>query len=97
MYLALQKILLQLKQTSRRLPTDEVEQRLVAAGTGETKGKELNGYIPGQFLPGTMTDFVKGEGSSVRPASGVVWDGFVTGTGALAPRETAGCGYITHS
>jgi len=34
-----------------------------------------------------MTDFIKGERASVRPASGVAWDGFITGTGALAPRE----------
>jgi hypothetical protein len=53
--------------------------------TGETGN--LDGYISGQFLPGTMTDFVKGEGSSARPASGVAWNGFITGTGALAPRE----------
>lgn len=61
---------------------------VVAAGSGETKGKELNGSISGQFLPGTMTDFVKGEGSSTRPASDAVWNGFVPGTAALAPRET---------
>ena len=60
----------------------------LAVGSGETKGKELNGFISGQFLPGIMTDFVKGGGTSVRPASGVVWDGFIKGTGALAPRET---------
>jgi hypothetical protein len=61
---------------------------VVAAGTGETKGKEMNGSIPGQFLPGTLTDFVRGEGSSTRPASDAVWNGFVIGTAALAPRET---------
>ena len=59
-----------------------------ATGTGGTTGKELNGSIPGQFLPGTMTDFVKGEVSSAGQASGVIWDGFVTGTAALSPRET---------
>jgi hypothetical protein len=53
--------------------------------TGETGN--LDGYISGQFLPGTMTDFIKGEGYSVSPASGVAWDGFLPGTGALAPRE----------
>jgi hypothetical protein len=53
--------------------------------TGETGN--LDGYISGQFLPGTMTDFIKGERASVRPASGVAWDGFLRGTGALAPRE----------
>jgi hypothetical protein len=59
-----------------------------ATGTGGTTGKVLNGSIPGQFLPGTMTDFVKGEGFSARAASGVVWNGFVIGSGALFPRET---------
>ena len=53
--------------------------------TGETGN--LDGYISGQFLPGTMTDLIKGERASVRPASGVAWDGFLRGTGALAPRE----------
>ncbi len=48
---------------------------------------ELNGYIPGQFLPGTVTDIVKGEGSSSRPVPCVVWNGFVTGA-AGCPRET---------
>jgi hypothetical protein len=47
----------------------------------------LDGYISSQFLPGTITDFIKGERTSVRPASGVAWDGFLRGTGALAPRE----------
>jgi hypothetical protein len=65
---------------------------VVAAGTGETKGKGLNGGIPGQFLPGTMTDFVKGEGSSARPASSVAWNGFITGTAALFPREASTIG-----
>jgi hypothetical protein len=59
-----------------------------ASGQGEATGKELNGSIPGQFLPGTMTDFVKGAGYSARAASGVVWNGFVIGSGALSPRET---------
>jgi hypothetical protein len=48
----------------------------------------LDGYISGQFLPGIKTDFVKGVSSSVRSASSVVWNGFITGTAALAPRET---------
>jgi hypothetical protein len=52
---------------------------------GETEN--LDGYLSGQFLSGIKTDFVKGVSSSVSPASGVVWDGFITGTGALAPRE----------
>ena len=60
----------------------------LAKGSGETKGKELNGFISGQFLQGTMTGFVKGEVSSLRAASSVIWDGFVTGTASLAPRET---------
>ncbi|MRR58981.1 MAG: hypothetical protein EG824_12330 [Deltaproteobacteria bacterium] len=63
------------------------ETEALATGTGGTTGKELNESIPGQFLPGTMTDFVKGAGFSARTASGVVWNGFVIGTGALAPRE----------
>ncbi len=55
-----------------------------ATGTGETKGKELNGFISGQFLPGKITDVVKGEGSSARPAPSAAWDGFVTGTAGSA-------------
>lgn len=47
----------------------------------------LDGYLSGQFLNGIKTDFVKGVSSSVRPASSVAWNGFITGTGALAPRE----------
>ena len=39
--------------------------------TGETGN--LDGSIPGQFLPGTMTDFVKGEGYSTRAATDAVW------------------------
>jgi len=53
--------------------------------TGETGN--LDGYISGQFLPGTMTDFVKGEGSSARPASSVAWDGFIAGQPG-SPRST---------
>ncbi len=53
--------------------------------TGETGN--LDGDLSGQFLPGIKTDFVKGVSSSVSPASGVAWDGFLPGTGALAPRE----------
>lgn len=53
--------------------------------TGETGN--LGGDLSGQFLPGIKTDFIKGERASVRPASGVAWDGFLPGTGALAPRE----------
>jgi hypothetical protein len=68
--------------TDRRSETEPF-----ATGTGVTTGKELNGSIPGQFLPGTMTDSIKGERPSVSPASGVAWDGFLPGTGALAPRE----------
>jgi hypothetical protein len=52
---------------------------------GETGN--LDGYISGQFLPRMKTDFVKGVSSSVRPTSSVAWNGFITGTGALAPRE----------
>jgi len=63
------------------------EAEAFTTGTGGTTGKELNGCIPGQFLPRTMTDFVKGVSSSVNPASGVAWDGFLPGTGALAARE----------
>lgn len=58
-----------------------------ATGTGEATGTELNGSIPGQFLPGTMTDFVKGAGYSARAASCDAWNGFVIGSGALFPRE----------
>ena len=60
------------------------ETKLVAEA-GETGN--LDGYISGQFLTGMKTDFVKGVSSSVNPASGVAWDGFLPGTGALAPRE----------
>lgn len=59
----------------------------LAVGSGETKGKELNGFISGQFLPGIMTDGVKGGGTSARPALCVAWNGFVIGTGG-SPRET---------
>lgn len=69
--------------TDRRSETEAF-----STGSGGTTGKELNGSIPGQFLPGTMTDSVKGEGYSARAASCVVWNGFVTGTAALAARET---------
>ena len=58
----------------------------LAEVSGETKGIELNGIIPGQFLPGKITDFVKGGGTSAIPAISVVWDGFVTGT-AGSPRK----------
>jgi hypothetical protein len=53
--------------------------------TGETG--DLDGYLSGQFLNGIKTDFVKGVSSSVRTALSVDWNGFITGTGALAPRE----------
>jgi hypothetical protein len=69
--------------TDRRSETEAF-----ATGTGGATGKELNGSIPGQFLPGTMTDFVRGEGFSARAAAGDVWNGFVIGSGALFPRET---------
>jgi hypothetical protein len=64
------------------------ETEALATGTGEAKGKELNGFISGQFLPGSMTGFVKGVNSSVIPASRGAWNGFITGTAALSPRET---------
>lgn len=53
--------------------------------TGETGN--LDGDLSGQFLPGIKTDSVKGVSSTVSPASRVAWDGFLPGTGALAPRE----------
>jgi hypothetical protein len=71
------------------------EAEAFTTGTGGTTGKDLNGCIPGQFLPRTMTDFVKGVSSSVSPASGVAWDGFLPGTGALAPREMQDVAILT--
>ena len=75
--------------TDFRATTDRrSETEAFATGTGGNTGKELNGFVSGQFLPGIMTDFVKGVNSSVIPASRVAWNGFITGTGALSPRET---------
>lgn len=55
----------------------KVTEAQAVVGTGETE--DWNGSIPGQFLDGRITDFVKGVGSSDSQVSGVVWDGFIAG------------------